>query len=150
MSERRLPLLLLCLAACSRPGQERAYASEVRAAHHQADAAQGSVQKTAAKDALAAAFEHGEGSTGAQLALRQDLADRTARLELELGHAEAALRWARQGQALSAAPSVLSANLLITEADALAAQGRRDEARNALLSALEINQALLRVELDNP
>jgi hypothetical protein len=147
MSWRWLLVLLLCGTGCSRRFQDRTYAAEVRAAHEQADTAHDPRQKAAAKAALDGAFQRGGGS-GVEIALRQDLADRTARLELDLGHPREALRWARRGLAIDGAPSILRANLLITEADALVAQGQRHEARQALLSALEINQALLRLELN--
>jgi hypothetical protein len=147
MNKVTFALAVLCLAGCSRQTAHRAYAAEVRAAHQTADAAESPAQKAAAKDALESAFQRGD-EPGAAAAIRQDLADRAARLELELGHAAEALRWTQRGLAIDDAPSVLRANLLITEAEALAAQGQRAEARQALFAALEINQALLQVELD--
>jgi hypothetical protein len=141
-----LALVLLCLAGCSRQRPGPAYAAEVRAAHRTADAATSPELKRTAERALASAFERGEGP-GAIAALRQDLADRAARLELELGHAQEALDWTQRGLAIEGAPSLLRANLLITEADAWVALGKRGAARQSLLAALEVNQALLTDEL---
>jgi len=142
-----LAVTLLFLAGCARPSQDRAYAAEVRAAHQTADSATTQEQKRAAERALESAFER-SAAPGAEAALRQDLADRAARLELELGHAQQALDWTQRGLAVEGAPDLLRANLLITEADAWVALGQRGEARQSLLAALEINQALLSSELE--
>jgi len=84
------------------------------------------------------------------LPLRQDLADRAARLELAQGNPQAALTWTARGLALSTAPGVFRANLLLTSADAHEAMNQPDAARAALLQALEVNQQLLDRELENP
>ncbi len=80
--------------------------------------------------------------------LRQDLAERSARVALSLGQTDEALGWIERGLALDRAPSLVVANLLVGRADILEALGRADEARGSLVEALGVNQALLAQELD--
>lgn len=80
--------------------------------------------------------------------LRQDLAERSARVALSLGEREEALRWVERGLSLERAPSLVVVNLLVGRADVLEALGRPDEARSSLVQALGVNQALLAQELD--
>ncbi len=84
------------------------------------------------------------------LSLRQDLASRAARIELDLGDAVLAARWAQRGLALSQAPSLFRANLLLDAAEARRRLGDDAGARTALLEAMQINQNLLEEELENP
>lgn len=80
--------------------------------------------------------------------LRQDLAERSARVALSLGQKDEALGWIERGLALDRAPSLMVANLLVGRADVLESLGRADEARGSLVEALGVNQALLAQELD--
>jgi tetratricopeptide (TPR) repeat protein len=139
------------LLACARPEKARSYAKEVQKAHTKADRAKTADQRLAAAQQLGVMFDRPpRGPRSTTSALRQDLADRAARLHLDLGEPERALEWVKKGREVDDRPSVLQANLLITEADSLVALGERDRARQALLRAVEINQALLNVELENP
>jgi len=143
--------MLFGLCACSRASERRAYAEQIAEAHAAADRASSAEELRAAGHGLERAFEQEpQGKTATTLPLRQDLADRIARLHLRLDEPAEALTWARRGLAENGDPTVLRGGLLITEADALEALGQRDEARTALMAALEINQTLLNVELENP
>lgn len=152
MKRRLLVLLLLWLgsSACSRARQQRAYANELAQAHAAADRAVSDEQVLSSLRRLERAFELTPPGAPEATALRQDAADRIARLHLRRREPSLALDWTRRGLEESEAETVLQATLLITQADSLEALGRRDEARGALMAALETNQALLHVELENP
>jgi len=155
MKQRSLACWLLGVwaltAACSRSSERQVYVSELEQAHSAADHAATEGETRSALRSLERAFELSpEGNRETTLSLRQDLADRIARLHLRLGEAQTSLEWARKGLTQSDRNTVLRATLLITEADALEALGERDQARDRLMSALEINQALLHVELEEP
>ncbi len=138
--------------------------SRLRTVHTQADAAaasgpskrdarkKGAASQTAigAIANLYAAPPPPQLSADELLPLRRDLADRAARLELAQGNPRAALTWTSRGLSLSDAPGVFRANLLLTAADAHQALGQGDDARAALLQALQVNQQLLDRELENP
>jgi tetratricopeptide (TPR) repeat protein len=145
-----LLLLLLGTSGCSRARQERAYADELSRAHAAADRAVSDDQARSSVRQLERVFALTPPSSPEAAALRQDAADRIARLHLRLREPSVALEWTRRALGESEARTVFRAALLITEADALEALGRRDEARSALMAALETNQALLHVELENP
>lgn len=145
-----LLLLLFGSSACSRARQERAYADELSRAHAAADRAVTGEQVLSSVQRLERAFALTPPGSPEASALRQDAADRIARLRLRLREPSVALEWTRRALEESEAETVLRANLLITQADSLEALGRRDEARAALMAALETNQALLQVELENP
>lgn len=85
-------------------------------------------------------------AAGARL-LRQDLAERSARVALSIGDPEEALRWIERGLAVDRTPSLVLGNLLVGRADVLEVVGRPDEARSSLVEALGVNQALLAREL---
>jgi tetratricopeptide (TPR) repeat protein len=143
-------LLSFGTSACSRARQERAYADELSRAHAAADRAVSDEQVRSSARQLERIFALAPPNVPEATALRQDAADRIARLHLRLLEPNVAFEWTRRGLEESEAETVLRATLLITEADALEALGRRDEARAALMAALETNQALLHVELENP
>jgi len=146
-------LLLSCslALACARRSEQKAYARELTRAHALADRATTESERRTAARTLEHAFDREpEGPAETSTPLRQDLADRIARLYLHTEEPQLALTWARRGLAITEAESVLRATLQITEADALEALGDRDAARASLMSALETNQALLNVELEHP
>jgi tetratricopeptide (TPR) repeat protein len=84
------------------------------------------------------------------LILRQDLSVRAATLRLRGGDLKQAEVLVQQGLALSDAPSAARAQLLMTLADVEEAKGQLDEAKQALLGALAINQELFEKELEEP
>jgi hypothetical protein len=130
--------------------------AELRAVHAQLDAAKGASAQREALRAVERLFEsaapQGTGVTSAPelLPLRQDLASRAAQVELALGQAASAGRWAQRGLALSTAPSLFRANLLLDAAEARRLEGDDAGARAALLDAMQVNQHLLEEELENP
>lgn len=160
------------------PGETKALAQdwllELKQAHTAASAARTDAEKRAALLDLGRAFEHAtelsrkltatpaveakgvtKGAPGQMahaevVSLSQDLASRAARIELALGSGAAALAWAERGLALSPAPSVLRANLLLDAADAHGLSGRPALGKPFLLEALRINQRLLDEELETP
>lgn len=147
---RLVLLLVLALGACSRAQNDRTYARDLAAAHASADRAASDEDARAAIRELQRIFDLPPPPSKEAALLRQDAADRIARSYLRLREPQAALLWTQRALAESEEATVLRAALLITEADALEALGRRDEAREALMSALDTNQTLLHVELENP
>jgi hypothetical protein len=129
--------------------ESRRFPLELREAHRMADEAKTREDKDAARRKLQDAFESAP-QTEATAELRQDVAARTARLLLESGSASEARTIAQRGLAVGSGPSVTRANLLVVMADAEEMLERPDEARKHLMEALEMNQALLSKELENP
>lgn len=130
-----------------------AWITQLREVHQAVDGAQTPAKKRAALGGLEQLFESRppQDMLAAELLpVRQDLADRAARLELSLGNAQDALSWTSRGLGLSTEPSVFRANLLLTTADAHEALGQKKPARTALMQALKVNRALLDRELENP
>lgn len=124
---------------------------ELEEAHREADMASDDAARRAALGRLAELDQRAPAAPAAELIeLRQDLAVRAARLELQLGRPEAALAWAQRGLELSPGPSVMAATLWLTSADAHEAAGRLDETRAALSKALTINKRLFERELGEP
>ncbi len=131
----------------------RAWLEDLRAGHAAADDAATDADKAQARDRLVRAFDEAPPKAldaGEVTQVRQDLAARTGRLELELGRAREALAWSGRGLELSTTPSVFRSNLLLLQADAYEALSRPEDARKTLLRALRENQALLDEELKNP
>ena len=150
---------VLLVFGCAQDGAEKALASggsdrtmqQVRNAHRLADEARSLADQEAALHALQRAFErYSFGPTEAGLLLRQDLADRSAKLCLALRRPQAAFDWTERGLGISRVPSLVRANLLLTKAEALGTLGNESAARGVLLQALTMNQALLKKELKDP
>jgi hypothetical protein len=124
--------------------------------HAQLDGAESAIDKRAALSDVERVFEASpppstmDVSAPELLPLRQDLASRAARVELDLGHAASADQWARRGLALTTTPSIFRANLLLDAAEARRRQGDDAGARAALVEAMQINQHLLDEELETP
>jgi hypothetical protein len=151
------------------PAEAKSAASEwlleVRRVHRMVDYAETEADRAASLTELSRVFEAsaeisrklgsgsdvGVGSARAEVtSLSQDLASRAARIELARHHGPAALAWAQRGLALSEAPTVMRANLLLDAADAHKLQNEPDKARGLLVEALRINQTLLHKELETP
>lgn len=161
-----LMTLSACLGACSRseaPGSkaepaapevtrssDKNFKNALIVAHRAADEAKDRAAEAGAvrllEQALALPSTPGE----AALILRQDLSVRAATLRLRGGDLKQAEVLVRQGLALSDAPSAARAQLLMTLADVEEAKGQVDEAKQALLGALAINQELFETELEEP
>jgi len=124
--------------------------AQLRRAHAFADAASDSEFDDAAKRLESALLELGDDSTADQVALRQDAADRIARLRLLSGNAAAALAQVEAALSWSNTPSLFRANLYITQADAHEALGDDAAKRRSLMHALEENSQLLTHELKTP
>lgn len=138
---------------------------EVRKVHTLVDRAETESEKDAALAEMTRTFEAAtdisrkldagadvgvESAHAEVLSLSQDLASRAARMELDRKHGPAALTWAERGLAVSHAPTVLRANLLLDAADAHKLANEPDAARGLLVEALRINQTLLDKELETP
>jgi hypothetical protein len=136
--------------------QAAAWVAELRSVHVKLDAAKSASEQRSALQAVERLFESppqlgAVGGTAPELLpLRQDLASRAARVELALGDAMNAGRWAERGLTLTSAPSLFRANLLLDSAEVSRRKGDHAGARAALLEAMQINQHLLEEELESP
>jgi hypothetical protein len=131
-------------------GREDAIAS-LRKLHADVDAAESPAQMRAVEARLESAFEAEWPLQPSEAApLRQDLAERAARLALAQDRVEEARKWAQKGLDVADGQPFLRANLLVALADAERQANALDSARGHLLEALAINQELLDRELEHP
>jgi tetratricopeptide (TPR) repeat protein len=129
---------------------EREFKQALIVAHRAADEAKNRVAEEKAARLLEQALTLPPAPGEASLILRQDLSVRAATLRLRGGELKQAEVLVRQGLALSEAPSAARAQLFITLADVEEAKGQADDAKQALLNALAINQELFEKELEEP
>lgn len=131
------------------PAVHREFSSKLRQAHRAVDEAKGEEDLLAARRMLEEVYETAP-KTRQTVELREDVAARIARLSLRTGDVTRARDTASRALELRDEPSITRANLLIVLADAEEMLERQDEARRHLMEALEMNQALLDKELENP
>lgn len=131
-------------------GSGAALGQRLRKLHETADAATTAEERAAAGADLLALYESLSAENSPHLiSVRQDLAARAAQLLLATSPARSRDA-AKAGLRLSSAPSVLRANLFLALADAEEALENPEEAKNALVFALSINEELFESEINTP
>ena len=81
---------------------------------------------------------------------RQDLFCRLADTSLALGEPMRALEWVSQGLELKGPPNVFVAELFVLRGRAKSALGKREEAAESYLDALDVHDQLLERSLGDP